>query len=179
MDKPTQIRQRIKELATEVGPAATMLAKVVSVNEGAQTCTLKDDDTELEYFDVRLRPVVDGKKSFAFIPKVNTWALAVRIEGEDDWMVVAVGEINKCLLSASQVVFNEGTFGGLIKIEELKSELDKVNEILQSLMAVISGTPIPEPGNSAPSALQTSLNAAIAGKTLPTYLDIENTKIKH
>ncbi len=73
--------------------------------------------------------------------------------------------------------FNGGELGGITKAQELKAQLDKSNTLLNALLTVINGAPIPEPGAGAPSALQTALALAIVGKSLGTYEDIENEKI--
>ncbi|WP_156101326.1 hypothetical protein [Flavobacterium gilvum] len=70
------------------------IAKVKSVDENKATCILEDEDGQ-EFFDVRLRPVLSGKKSFVLVPKVGSYVLAIRIEDDDDWMVIASDEIEK------------------------------------------------------------------------------------
>jgi hypothetical protein len=94
MGREAEIREALAEHAGRFGPMQTMLATVQSVDVDALTCVLVDDD-ELTYEDVRLRPVLDGKRSLTIFPKIDTWALAVRIEEGNDWMVIAVGEADK------------------------------------------------------------------------------------
>ena len=89
-----EIRTGLEAMAKMNGPAVSNIAKVKSVNEGAGTCVLTDDDG-LDYFDVRLRPVLSGNKSFIMIPKTGTLVLAVRVEDDDDWMIIACDEITK------------------------------------------------------------------------------------
>jgi hypothetical protein len=60
--------------------------------------------------------------------------------------------------------------------DELKTQLDKTNTLLQAIINIISGTVITEPGSGAPSALQTALSAAITGKTLGDYSDIKSAE---
>ena len=67
-----------------------------SVDEENATCVLVDED-EQEFLDVRLRPVLTGKQSFLQIPKIGSFVLAVRIEDDDDWMVIAQDETDKFL----------------------------------------------------------------------------------
>ena len=121
---PEQIRQRLQEIAKASGPSVSNIAKVKSVNENKATCILIDEDDQ-EIFDVRLRPVLNGKKSFIQIPKVGTFVLAIRIEDDDDWMVIACDEIDK-------IVWNVGT-----TIFEINNGflLQKENETLKKLMS--------------------------------------------
>jgi hypothetical protein len=94
MPTAEQIRERLKEMAGEHGPAVSNIAKVESVDEAKATCTLLDEDGQ-EFFNVRLRPVLSGNKSVILVPKVGSYVLAIRIEDDDDWMVIAADEITK------------------------------------------------------------------------------------
>lgn len=91
-----QLREGFQNLAKRFGPAVSNIAVVKSVNENEATCILIDED-EQEYVDVRLRPVLTGNKSFLQIPKVGTQVLAIRIEDDEDWMVIACDEVEKFL----------------------------------------------------------------------------------
>jgi hypothetical protein len=105
---PEQIRKRLEELAKKHGPAVSNIAKVKSVDEAKSTCVLIDEDGQ-EIFEVRLRPVLNGNKSFVLVPKVGTYVLAVRVEDDDDWMVVGCDEITKVgfYLNAVEVEFKD------------------------------------------------------------------------
>lgn len=89
-----QIREAFEAMAKNSGPAVSNIAKVKSVDETKATCVLIDED-ELEIFDVRLRPVVSDNKSFILVPKVGSFVLAIRVEDDDDWMVIASDEVTK------------------------------------------------------------------------------------
>lgn len=116
MAEVEDIRAAFKGWASADGPPVTNLATVTEVDETAGTCTLADEDG-LEIFDVRLRPVLTGNQSFILIPKIGTTALAVRIEDDEDWMVVAADEITKVMWK---------TETGLIELSEtLKLQLDQ------------------------------------------------------
>lgn len=91
-----QIRKGLQDLAARFGPQVSNIAIVKSVDEDKATCVLIDED-EQEYVDVRLRPVLTGKQSFLQIPKTGTQVLAVRIEDDDAWMVLAHDETDKFL----------------------------------------------------------------------------------
>ena len=91
-----QIRQGLQDLAGRFGPQVSNIAVVKSINEDTATCILTDEDGQ-EYVDVRLRPVLTGKQSFLQIPKVGTQVLAIRIEDDDSWMVIANDETEKFL----------------------------------------------------------------------------------
>lgn len=177
MDRQEQIRRRLKEMASEVAPLFSMLAEVKSVNAGNATVDLHDSDSGLDFFDVRLRPVLNGTKSLTIIPKQNTWALAVRLEDSEDWMVVAVGEMDQYLIDCEEVVINGGTNGGLVNWPNAKEQLDKTNEVVQAMMSAFSSwTPVPNDGGG---ALKTAMTSALSGKAVGVFTGLEDTKVKH
>jgi hypothetical protein len=121
---PEQLRNRLEEMAKASGPAVSNIAKVKSVDQDKAICVLEDEDGQ-EIPAVRLRPVLNGKKSFIQIPKVGTFVLAIRIEDDDDWMVIACDEVDKIAWYAGTTTF-EIDNGFLLK---------KENETLKKLMA--------------------------------------------
>jgi hypothetical protein len=177
MERSEQIRSAFKKMAEKVGPAPTLLALVRTVNEANDVCELVDDD-ELVYSDVRLRPVVDGNQSVTLVPKVNTWALAVRLENEDEWMMIACGEVEKIKITCDKVVINDGTNGGLVKWPSAKAQHDLVKQFIMAVKNACS-TPVTEPGNGAPSAFQAALNASLTIIQTPNFDNLEDTKVKH
>ncbi len=91
-----QLRHRMFEMGAMHGPAPTNIARVKAVDEQAGTCDLIDEDDQ-EIFEVRLKPVLSDNKSFLQIPKVGTYVMAVRVEDDDDWMIIACDEVEKFL----------------------------------------------------------------------------------
>lgn len=177
MDKQAQIRERLKEIMKGVAPEFSMLAQVKEVSEAEFTCTLYDEESTLEFFDVRLRPVLDGKECVTIMPKLDTWALAVRIEDSDEWMVVAVGEAQKIHIKCDEIVINGGTKGGLVNWPDAKTQLDKTNEVVQALVnALTNWTPIANDGGA---ALKTYASTQLAGKQVGNFANLEDTKVKH
>ncbi len=124
MATPEQIREKLKEIAKNDGPAVSNIATVQSVDETKATCVLVDEDGQ-EIFDVRLRPVLTGKKSFILVPKLKSLVLAVRIEDDDDWMVIAADEIEKI-----------GYYIGntIVEIDATGFLFQKENETLKKIM---------------------------------------------
>jgi hypothetical protein len=140
-ERSEQIRSLLKTMAAEVGPDFSMLAQVKSVNEEEFTCDLYDEESELDFFDVRLRPVLDEKECLTIIPKVDSWVLAMRIEASEDWMIVAVGEADKWRLKIGEAIIEQDSTGLLIQkdADTLKQALTLIVEAVQKIV-VIQGT---------------------------------------
>lgn len=121
---PKQIREALEDMAKKHGPAVSNIAKVKSVDEIKATCVLEDEDG-MEIFDVRLRPVLNNKKSVLILPKVGSYVLAIRVEDDDDWMVIGYDEIEKFGYYVGTVLFEIDATGFLLK---------KENETLKQLV---------------------------------------------
>ena len=146
---------------------STRWAIVMDVYWDNKTCDVKDLADNLEYYDVFLglgcvykRPIKDTK---CLIGVINNSPQAFLIECEQ-WDLVQ---------------FGDGLANGLIKIDNLKMELEKLNTMWTAFKSIINGAPIPEAGNGVTSAFQTALKSAFVGKNNPSYSDIENEKITH
>jgi hypothetical protein len=183
-----KLRKAIQMIAgTHVKEIKTFTATVLQVQENDFTCTIQSGEDVPAIARLKAVLETENTEGFVLIPAQNSEVIVTEINiGE--YAVTGYSVIDKILLKTGDmklqmdkngIVLNDGTFGGLIKIEELKSELDKINQILQAILTVLQGTPVTEPGNGSPSALQQALNSALAGKTLPTYTNIENNKVKH
>lgn len=64
----------------------------------------------------------------------------------------------------------------MVRGDKLQTEIDKSNDTLKTIVDVLTGSTIPEPGNSAPSALQAALNAALQGKEIGDFSEIKSEK---
>ncbi len=98
-----QIRTGLQNIAGASGPAVSNIAKVKQVDEKNAVCILEDEDGQ-EILDVRLRPVLNQKKSFLQIPKVGSFVLAIRIEDEDDWFIIACDEVEKFIWNTTNAI---------------------------------------------------------------------------
>lgn len=92
---------------------------VTEVNEDEFTCTVRVDDA-VDYFDVRLRGLVDGAlKGFAFIPKAQSVVLVCPIGGSNELFVCQYTEIDK-------LIFTDNYLKLTIDTEKLELERDNV-----------------------------------------------------
>lgn len=86
----------------------------------------------------------------------------------------------KVELTADEIVFNGGSLGGLVKIQELKDSLDSLKTFTEAIHKAI-----PTAFSSVGAAMaangalgKTSYDSAMTGKSI-TIADMENPKIKH
>ncbi|PXY44529.1 hypothetical protein [Flavobacterium hydrophilum] len=124
MPTPEQIRLAFQQMAKNDGPAVSNIAKVKSVDENKALCVLIDEDDQ-EILDVRLRPVLSEKKSFILVPKVGSYVLAVRVEDDDDWMIIAADEVTKVGYYIENTIIEVDASGFLFQ---------KENETLKKIM---------------------------------------------
>lgn len=151
---PEQLRKALLEIAKGLGPAVSNIAKVVSVDENKAVCELEDEDGQ-KIFNVRLRPVLNGKKSYLLVPKTGTYVLAVRVEDDDDWMVVACDEIIKVGYYVDGCVFEIDDSGFL-----LKKENETLKKLMADLIAAIKAMSFVVSTPSGPGATTTLNNTA-------------------
>lgn len=92
----------------------------------------------------------------------------IEIETTGDYKIKTDGDIE----------LNGSEFGGLVKIEELKLQLQKNTLILQGILSALK-VPVSEAGNGAPSAFQAALMTAVGTMQTGDFSNIENKKVKH
>ena len=107
----------------------------------------------------------DGKV-VATIKMLNSGNIEIELKG--DYKIKTEGNIE----------LNGSDFGGLIKIEELKMQLQKNTAILNGILGTLKA-PVAEQGNGAPSVFQAALITAIGAMQTGDFSNIENKKVKH
>lgn len=143
-------------------------AKVVTVNDN-RTAKVKFIDTDFEIDQVKLQAVPGLSEGIYIKPAVGSDVVVMWLDSKNP-VIVLTGSVESISLLGDEL-------GGLVNAKELKEQLDKTNDLLNSLLDIINGSPVTEPGNGAPSALQVALKSAITAKELGTYDKIENAKI--
>ncbi len=176
MSKSDDIRKAIKNMQPKAD-AEIFWARVISVQDD-ETCTIKLLSSGLEIDEVSLSINQNGVVA---VPEDNSQVLACSIEKNKSLCyVISVEKIKSYLIRVSDLLKLGGdSFGGLIKIEELKTQIDKNSDILTNILNILNGSPVTEPGNGAPSALQAALKTVVAGKQTADLSNIENQKVKH
>ncbi|MBA4133343.1 MAG: hypothetical protein C0525_01330 [Flavobacterium sp.] len=131
MPTPEELRGALEEMAKQRGPAVSNIARVKSVDENNATCVLIDEDGQ-EFFEVRLRPVLNDNKSVMIIPKVNSYVLAVRVEDDDDWFIVGYDQIEKVGYYINNTVFEFDATGF-----KFQKDAETLKQLMSDLIAAI------------------------------------------
>lgn len=108
----------------------------------------------------------ENGKIVAIIKMLNSGNIEIETDG--DCKIKTKGNVE----------INGSDYGGLIKIEELKMQLQKNTAILNGLLGVLK-VPAAEPGNGSPSAFQAALLEAIGTMQAGDFSNIENKKVVH
>ena len=154
--------------------SALVLAKVKQVD--GQTCTVSIGDLQLN--EVRLRAVVNDEESGILVtPKVGSMVMITDLSNSTkrDWAVVMVSEIDK-------IEINGGKNGGLIRIEDLVSRLNAIEDDINNLKTTLTGwTPVAQDGGAALKTTLTIPGTGWATKQLAKTKtsDLEDDKITH
>lgn len=115
--------------------------------------------------------------SYIFLPIASVEG-APDLRDGDVALWTAGGGFIVCRAADKTLELNGTEYGGIIKIEELKNELEKINTFLKKFVETLK-TAVTEPGNGAPSALQQALNTALSTLPFADFTQIENEKVKH
>lgn len=164
-----EIKELIRKIVKqEVDEMEIHLAQVNSV-EDDRTCSVMLLDNDTEYSGVRLQAKEDASNGIFLQPAVGSIVMVVL---DKIPFVVMTSAVDYVEIRGDQ-------YGGLTKTPTLRDELNKTRSLLNAVIQVINGTPIPEPGSGSASALQAALKVAITGQSLGSYDEIENEMIKH
>jgi hypothetical protein len=155
--------------------ALTVDGIITAVDTTKFTCDVKIGDET--YFEVPLMVLTGSQASCIQIPTVNSACLMIfRDNNIGQPQLLMVDKVQQLLIK-TQVIFNDGKLGGMVKAKELQTQSNKDKAILDALLNILTGPPINEPGNGAPSALQTALKGVLSGKSSGVWNALENSQI--
>lgn len=159
--------------------ATVTIGTVVSVNENEHTCDVARDG-QPTLFNCRLNAVVDTLSSHVTaLPAVGSFVLCLLLD-ETEALIISTSEVEKLsvkigsstlLVDKSEIVMNDGSLGGLIKIGELTG---KLNELVNKFNAHTH--PVSTTGSA---SAQTGTASATTAPASPfKQSDYENLKVK-
>lgn len=167
-NQATDIREAIRALSgMDQLSYETLICKVKSVDEANFTCECEPIDGSADFFGVLLN--ADKKKGFVLVPKVGSFVVVTQMS-ETTSCVVMVSEV-------SQVYIAGDENGGLVKVQDLTSKLNALENKVNSLIIACASqvVTLAPSGVFALAPFFTSVTPLI-----PTQqIEIENTKVKH
>ena len=178
MEPLSEIRKSIQGMVKGTGKAGCFTAKVKAVD--GDTCSVELDGLTLT--DVRLRAVVNGENSKILVtPETGSYVLVADLSGDFSQLaVVGYSEVEKIEVDAEQIIFNGGENNGLVKIEELKRNLDTLKNYIMALQSAVA-TGLGAVGAGTAANGETGAGAfgeAMTGRSI-NFEDMEDTKITH
>ena len=180
MNPLSEIKESIQKMASKGGAGIVFTAKVKSVQANT-TCTVELEG--LTVSDVRLRAVVNGETSKILVtPKTGSYVLVADLSGDlSQLAVVGYSEVEKIEVDANdEIVFNGGNNNGMVKIEELKRNLDTLKNYIMALQSAVA-TGLGAVGAGTAANGETGAGAfgeAMTGRSI-NFEDMEDTKITH
>lgn len=180
-------RKALKQFITGVQRPTMLTGKVVRTAD--ETCDVEPSDGGPVLYNVRIKPAINNT-AFGILPypKVGSTCIVAELDGNaNKYVLLQAEELERVLVKTDKcaiemkadgtITLNGDGLGGLVKVNELKQELIKVNNFLGALRQALSSAPT-SPGDGG-STFKGAVTAAIASLQLPTYQAIENTKVKH
>jgi len=154
------------------------IAKIVSVDDVAQTCEVSFFDDEPNLTGVKIQQVS------------NTYGLYIKPSVDSIVIINYTDPINAYISLTSQVdeiIFQNGTNEGLVKVVELTNNINtretRINAIVTALQAIATAAALTTSAPVTGTSLASFINTAIAGILTPipttTQSSLENDKFKH
>ncbi len=192
MSKQTEDNlQRLIEAIARKGqaPLLVTVGKVSNIDEDKRICDITIDD-DLTLNNCRLNAIIDSySNKLLIVPKDNSMVAFIAIGGKlTEPLVIACSEIEKILLTIGEsdiliedgkIEMNGGNLGGLIKLQQLESNLNKLKKYVEDLATMASTAMAPMAaldGGASVTTFNTNWGATNAAFS---FEDMEDTKITH
>lgn len=182
----SQIAKLIGQLSGGA-PPVLKICTVTSVDRDARAVDCEPLDESAPILGCSLQGDQEGEEGFLLLPKVGSYVIVGLVDGQDTGAVLLTDTLDALELkigdktlhfTSEGIVFNGGDLGGLIKVEELTTKLNTIEQDINSLKQAFSTwVPIPSDGGAALKASITSW----AGKQLQKSKrgDYEDHNVKH
>ncbi|PHN00635.1 hypothetical protein [Flavilitoribacter nigricans] len=175
----------LEKIAKDVVQMTLVRARVIAVYDQAIDVTPINDDADI--LDVKIRVVIDENEAGVMIlPPIGSIVLVGLISDTDAYllscseverMVVNTGKFRFEVDSEGNAIFDQGENEGLVKLPDLRTEIDKLNSFLNTIKQTFSSwTPVPNDGGS---ALKAAMSSALSSEQLADLSEVGNDKIKH
>jgi hypothetical protein len=165
-----------------------IIGKVVAVNIATQTCDVQPSDGGAILLDCRLKAIEDEEEEGIIIfPKVDSIVSVLCINNTSDAIVIAYSSFSSCKIviknvlkieisDSGDIIVNDGVNGGIIKVQALQNEIEKLNTYVSKITTVFTQW-IPTLPDGI--ALKTQMQLLVSPLPLANLGAITNDKIKH
>ena len=169
-------REMIKGLRGLLTPGTMLSEGIVKSIEG-DTCTV--DIAGMEYKEIQMRASITSEaQKILLVPKVGTAVIVVTFPLTGDSVIVARDAVERIEVSGD-ITINGGQNGGMVKVEELKKNLNSLKTYCETLKSAIAtglnGVGASTAASGAAGAA--AFNNAMTGASI-TIDDMENKRIK-
>lgn len=180
MSRENDILFELIDIWAEKHELYSMQGTVKTVDLNERTCVVSPTDAGPDVYDVYLEADSGSStnKGFFVVPAVNSIVIISFINKEEAF-ISAWTEIDKVITTQAEWVFNDGTNGGLTKLQELTNRLNEYETLFNQLKTDLT-TWVPAPSDGG-TALKTVLTSGFLTKTIPSSnkSDFENEDVKH
>lgn len=162
-----------------------IIGVVTSVDEGERTCEVEPANGDADILGVNLQANIEFDNGVVKIPAIESEVIVSFLTKESGYVSLFT-ELSKIIvdiggqtleLTESGWVFNAGSNGGLININELKTQIDKNSSAISALLLTFnSWVVVPADGGA---ALKAVAIAQLAGKSTANLANIEDKKVTH
>jgi len=134
-----QIKAGLSLFAGKYGPATILPATVTAMNADDTIAVEFSDASSVD--DVRLKSIVAAGNKVILIPKVGSIVLVGSIENSDEYVVLAVHEIDEVQMLIDNVIYKVDANGFLFQKDNdtLKQVIQLIIEAVQAII-VMQGT---------------------------------------
>lgn len=181
----SNIRNCIRQLAGTGANSACIPCQVDAVNLAERSIDCTPLSGEAPYLDVALQATTEGETGIVPVPAIGSYVL-IAPTGGSGGVVVATSEIEQLLVQIAEtdihiskegIVFNDGKLGGLVRVADLTTQLNKIEKDINGLKKCLATwTPIPSDGGAALKGKVASWASSML--TLSKRADYENERVK-
>lgn len=154
----------------------SIIAEVKSVDKEKRTCVVVPLNGQVELTDVRLQSIQSSTSGIYLEPAIGSYVIVGFID-ENEAFIALTEKIEEIEIIASGTVkINGDEFGGLVKINELKSQIEKNTNLLKAIQNAFSlWIPVTSDGG----ANLKLASASFINLGTANLENIENEKIRH
>lgn len=175
----------LEKIAQNVVQMTLVRAKVIAVYDQAIDVTPINEDADI--FDVKIRVIIDENEAGVMIFPLIESVVLVGLISDTDAYLLSCSEVERMVINTGKfrfevddegnAIFDQGENEGLVKLPELRTEIDKLNSYLNTIKQTFSTwVPVPNDGGS---ALKVAMNSALASQQTADLSGVGNDKIKH